>query len=155
MKNTTLLFLIKRNAEQVSDVMLAMKKIGFGIGRYNGVGGKVKEGESVEDATVRETSEEIGVSVDVSDLVKVGEIEFRFPDKGEWNQVVHIYTTEIWSGEPTESEEMKPYWYKVEDIPYNDMWEDDKYWLPKVLNGEYVKGYCLFDVNQKIIEHNL
>lgn len=155
MKNTTLLFLIKRNAEQVSDVMLAMKKIGFGVGRYNGVGGKVKEGESVEDATVRETSEEIGVSVDVSDLVKVGEIEFRFPDKGEWNQVVHIYTTEIWSGEPTESEEMKPYWYKVEDIPYNDMWEDDKYWLPKVLNGEYVKGYCLFDSNQKIIEHNL
>ncbi len=155
MKNTTLLFLIKRNAEQVSDVMLAMKKIGFGIGRYNGVGGKVKEGESVEDATVREASEEIGVSVDVSDLVKVGEIEFRFPDKGEWNQVVHIYTTETWSGEPTESEEMKPYWYKVEDIPYNDMWEDDKYWLPKVLFGEYVKGYCLFDSNQKIIEHNL
>jgi 8-oxo-dGTP pyrophosphatase MutT (NUDIX family) len=155
MKNTTLLFLIKKDSDRVSDVMLAMKKIGFGIGRYNGVGGKVKEGESVEDATVRETSEEIGVSVDIKDLNKVGEIEFRFQDKSEWNQVVHIYTTEIWSGEPTESEEMKPYWYKVEDIPYNDMWEDDKYWLPKVLNGEYVKGYCLFDSNQKIIEHNL
>ena len=51
--------------------------------------------------------------------------------------MVHIYTTEVWNGEPVESEEMKPYWYKVEDIPYDRMWEDDKYWLPKVLNGEY------------------
>ena len=155
MENTTLLYLIKKQSGQITDIMLAMKKIRFGIGKYNGVGGKVKEGESVEDATVRETSEEIGVNVDVKDLAKIGEIEFRFQDKSEWNQVVHIYTTEIWAGDPTESEEMKPYWYNLKDIPYDYMWEDDKYWLPKVLNGEYVKGYCLFDSNQKIIEHNL
>ena len=53
MKNTTLLYLIKKQSGQITDIMLAMKKIRFGIGKYNGVGGKVKEGESVEDATVR------------------------------------------------------------------------------------------------------
>jgi len=155
MKNTTLLFLIKKDSDKVSDVLLAMKKIGFGVGRYNGVGGKVKEGETIEEAAARETKEEIGVDVEVKDIVKMGEIEFRFEDKVEWNQMVHIYTTEVWNGEPVESEEMKPYWYKVEDIPYDRMWEDDKYWLPKVLNGEYVKGYCVFDSNQKMIEHSL
>lgn len=156
MKNTTLLFLIKRDASgTVSDILLAMKKIGFGVGRYNGVGGKVKTDESVEDATVRETKEEIGVDVNVSDIKKLGEIEFRFLNKAEWNQTVHIYTTEVWNGEPTESDEMKPQWYKVSKIPYSEMWEDDKYWLPKVIAGDYVKGYCLFDENQKIVEHNL
>lgn len=155
MKNTTLLFLVKRKDGHVVDIMLAMKKIGFGVGRYNGVGGKAKDGESIEEATVRETKEEIDVDVNIADLKKAGEIEFRFEGKEEWNQLVHVYTTDIWSGDPTESEEMKPYWYPVEDMPYQEMWEDDKYWLPKVLNGEHVKGYCLFDSNQKIIEHNL
>lgn len=95
MKNTTLLFLIKKDSDKVSDVLLAMKKIGFGAGRYNGVGGKLQDGETIEEAAARETKEEIGVDVDVKNIVKMGEIEFRFEDKVEWNQMVHIYTTEV------------------------------------------------------------
>ena len=43
------LALIRNN----SDVLLGMKKRGFGVGRWNGFGGKVHPGESVEDGAKR------------------------------------------------------------------------------------------------------
>lgn len=44
-------------------VLLAMKKRGFGQGKWNGVGGKPNEGEKIEVAADREILEEIGVEV--------------------------------------------------------------------------------------------
>ncbi len=45
----TLLFLRKNN-----HILLAMKKRGFGADRWNGVGGKLEPGETIEQALVRE-----------------------------------------------------------------------------------------------------
>ncbi|HEU5121620.1 MAG TPA: NUDIX domain-containing protein, partial [Candidatus Saccharimonadales bacterium] len=56
-KVCTLLFLKKDNR-----ILLAMKKRGFGAGRYNGIGGKIEAGESVEAALIRECQEEIEVT---------------------------------------------------------------------------------------------
>ncbi len=142
MRNSTLLFLIKKSSVgKITDICLAMKKRGFGMGRWNGTGGKVNEGESIEDATVRETEEEIGVKIDdVSDLHKVAELAFTFATKPEWNQMVHVYFAEKWSGDIVESEEMKPQWFNVSNIPFKDMWPDDIFWLPKVLGGDKVKA---------------
>ncbi|MCP5842996.1 NUDIX domain-containing protein, partial [Klebsiella pneumoniae] len=53
----TLLFL-RRDDE----LLLAMKKRGFGAGKWNGVGGKIEAGETIEDALVRECQEEINVT---------------------------------------------------------------------------------------------
>jgi 8-oxo-dGTP pyrophosphatase MutT (NUDIX family) len=53
----TLLFLITEDK-----ILLAMKKRGFGTGKWNGVGGKIESGESLEAALVRECQEEIGVT---------------------------------------------------------------------------------------------
>ena len=58
-RNTTLLFLIKRENANIVEICLAMKKRGFGMNRWNGVGGKLEKDETVEQATIRET-EEIG-----------------------------------------------------------------------------------------------
>ena len=59
MKQTTLCFLLNDRGE----VLLAMKKRGFGTGKWNGVGGKVQEGEDIAAAALREIKEEIGVTV--------------------------------------------------------------------------------------------
>ena len=142
MRNATLLFLIKRDGNVITDVCLAMKKRGFGVGRYNGAGGKVEAGETIEEAVIRETQEEIGVTV--SGIKKCAELEFTFSQKADWNQMVHVYFAEDWIGEPVESEEMNPKWFAVADIPYDTMWPDDIFWLPEALAGKFVNGAFTF-----------
>lgn len=154
MRNSTLLFLVKRNSNgQIEDICLAMKKRGFGTGRWNGVGGKVSQGESIEAATAREANEEIAVTP--KDMNKVAELAFAFPGKPDWDQLVHAYLTECWDGEPTESEEMAPKWFKVSDIPYSQMWPDDVFWLPKALAGEKLKARFAFGDNDAILEQKV
>ena len=41
---------------QKNQILLAMKKRGFGMGKYNGFGGKVeRNGETIYQAAIRET----------------------------------------------------------------------------------------------------
>ncbi len=44
-------------------VLLGMKKRGFGMGKWNGFGGKVDPGETLLAAALREMQEESGVAV--------------------------------------------------------------------------------------------
>jgi 8-oxo-dGTP pyrophosphatase MutT (NUDIX family) len=145
MKKVTLCFLLKDG-----EILLAAKKrslSGFsaGIGKWNGVGGKVDEGETVRLAAARELNEEVGVTVKDEHLEDVGNIKFHFKDKPEWNQHVHIFVARNWEGEPIETDEMRPQWYKHHEIPFDSMWADDKHWLPLVLAGKKVEGEFHFN----------
>lgn len=153
MRNATLLFLIKKEDEKITTMCLAMKKRGFGAGRYNGVGGKVEDGESIEEAVKREAQEEIEVVV--NDIKKCAELDFTFPHNPSFNQLVHVYFSTSWVGEPKETEEMSPAWFKVEDIPYKDMWPDDIFWIPKVLMGGFVKGSFVFGEGDVVKEQDV
>ncbi|MFO0718686.1 MAG: 8-oxo-dGTP diphosphatase [Candidatus Paceibacterota bacterium] len=126
------------------EVLLAMKKRGFGVDKWNGPGGKIQEGETIEEATVREIKEEIDVDIDKKDLQKVAEINFYFPDKEGWDMLVHVFFVESWKGEPTESEEMRPQWFPISEIPYDEMWLDDKYWLMDAIKGKKLKAKFYF-----------
>lgn len=137
---------------QHSKVLLGMKKRGFGVGRWNGFGGKVKEKETIEDAAKREVKEEAGIEIEA--LEKIGIVDFKFKDCPEILQV-HIFKAKNFSGEPTESEEMKPQWWHIEEIPFKKMWPDDKQWMPLFLNGKRFKGKFLFGESDIILEQEL
>lgn len=154
-RNSTLVFLVRRDGEtgEVTEVCLAMKKRGFGVGRWNGSGGKCEPNELVEDAARRETEEEILVTP--CELVKSAELEFRFPHQSDWDQLVTVFLVSDWEGEPGESEEMSPKWFDVSDIPFDDMWPDDPYWLPRVLAGETLRARFVFAEGDEVAEQDI
>ncbi len=158
MKQATLCLFV-RESQDDKELLLAMKKRGFGKGKWNGVGGKLdseKGDKNIVEAAVRETEEEIGIRI--KDLEKVAILNFRFPyipqDK-DWNQDVHVFLARNWEGEPIESEEMAPKWFKIEDIPFEEMWPDDKFWLPKILAGEKLKARFVFGEGEIITEQDI
>lgn len=137
---------------QPQRVLLGMKKRGFGAGRWNGFGGKVQEGETIEDAAKRELQEESGLTVDV--LHKVGQIVFEFAGDPELMDV-HIFRTDSVQGTPEESDEMRPQWFQLDQIPFGDMWPDDRYWFPLLLQKKKFRGYFKFQGHDTIVDHTL
>ncbi|MDP3964046.1 MAG: 8-oxo-dGTP diphosphatase [bacterium] len=133
-------------------LLFGMKKRGFGEGRWNGFGGKVHEGETIQEAAIREVAEECGLTV--QRLRKAGQLEFVSQGEHEIS-TVHVFSVEKFSGIPVETDEMKPRWFGIEEIPYKSMWPDDKYWLPLFLAGKKFHGRFLFDASFRIIEYEL
>jgi 8-oxo-dGTP diphosphatase len=138
MKLTTLLFL-----RQNGQILLAMKKRGFGVGKWNGVGGKLLPNETILEAAIRECEEEILVTP--NNLKLTGEIHFF--DLPDVEHYCYVYTTKDWEGKPQESEEMKPKWFAETDIPYTEMWPDDKFWMPMLLADTLFKGSVVIENN--------
>jgi len=141
-----LVFMIKGD-----EVLLAMKKRGFGTGKWNGYGGKVQPGESVGASAMREVTEESGLSA--NSLKPRGQIDFHFPN--DFHIEVHVYSCTDYSGQPVETEEMRPQWYKFADIPYAEMWDDDRLWLPGFLAGQDVRADFTFDADNKVASYKM
>ena len=69
MLHTTLIILKKDD-----EILLGLKKRGFGKGRLNGVGGKLEPGETIEEAAIRETEEEIGVNLTKMEMWRISSL---------------------------------------------------------------------------------
>jgi len=145
-----------------NQILLAMKKRGFGAGNWNGAGGKVTSEESILVWVQRELTEETGVIIPSEKFEASWLLHFRFPHEPRWNQDCHVYRSMEYTGpEPMESEEMNPKWFDVPDIPYDQMWKDDIYWLGDLINGKHFEwtftmsesGEILSKVNH-LIPHN-
>ena len=154
MKRATLCFLIQRG--RTDSVLLGRKKRGFGLGKYNGFGGKIEPGEEATRAAVREVAEECGLLVDPGDLVRAGHLTFIFPANPNYDHDVMLFVVTTWTGQAVETEEMAPQWFPVRDLPFSRMWADDAHWLPHVLAGCIVDAEFTFaDDNETIARSSL
>lgn len=132
----TLMFVVRGG-----EILLIEKKRGHGAGKVNGPGGKIDEGETPLECAVRETEEELHISV--KDAQKAGELWFQMSDYP--SILCHVFIGSEYEGVPTETEEAVPLWVPLDAIPYNRMWEDDIHWLPLVLEGKGILGKFVFD----------
>lgn len=123
------------------DVLLIHKKRGLGKGLINAPGGRIDPGETALDAAIRETQEEVGLTP--YNLKYSTELSFIFKDG--YSLKGYVFIADSYSGTMIETDEADPFWCKLKDIPYDNMWADDIHWIPKMLNGEFVKGVFIFD----------
>lgn len=124
------------------NILLILKKRGMGEGYFNAPGGHIELEETSAEAARRETKEETGLAV--SGLKEMGTLRFQF--KEGIRMIGYVFTASSWEGELIdECDETKPFWIKRSDIDYSKMWEDDRLWLPLLLDGKKFDGRFIFD----------
>ena len=133
--HATLLFVVREGR-----VLLIEKKRGLGAGKLNGAGGKVDPGETIEEAAVREFEEELEALP--IDPVLRGRVAFAVTE-GD-SILIHVYLAHDLEGDPEETDEATPVWVPVDAVPYERMWEDDRHWLPLLLEGRTFEVQTLF-----------
>lgn len=157
----TSLCLISRGDGESAELLLGLKKTGFGKGRIVGPGGHLEPGESAAQCCVREVAEEVGLVVAQGDLVAAGGVLFRFPTRPEWDLHVAVFHARRFQGEPVESDELAPAWYPIADLPWDGMWPDERLWLPRALAGEVFEAEITIGADEETVtnavfhvEHN-
>lgn len=123
------------------EVLLIRKKRGIGAGKINGPGGKLEPGETLVECAVRETEEELGVTAIAP--VEMGELFFQFVDGMRMH--VTVFLAHSHEGEATETDEAIPRWTPIAEIPFEEMWADDRFWLGEMLAGRHFRGWFVFD----------
>lgn len=141
----TLMFVVKNG-----EVLLIEKLTGIGQGKINGPGGKIDPGETALQAVIRECQEELHITP--LDSIKMGELHFAMSDIPDIH--CHVYMATEFIGTPTATREANPMWVEVSRIPFEKMWADDRYWLPKMLEGQVFNGRFVFQ-EEEIIWHDV
>ena len=154
--STCLCLLTRTRADGQRQVLLGYKKTGLGTGKIVGLGGHVEPGESPAVAAAREVKEESGIHVAPGTLAEAAHVAFRFPVRRHWSMEAWVYTSADWSGEAVETEEIMPRWFPVTELPLDRMWDDARYWLPRVLAGERIRAVFTYaDDCENVLEASL
>jgi 8-oxo-dGTP diphosphatase len=136
------------------EILIPLKKRGHRHGLNHAVGGKLETGETHVQALVRESREEVGLIP--MNYWLVAELDYTKNDGDDpWHIHHRVYICDEWEGEAVETESMKPEWYAVENIPYDNMWQDNEFWLPQILAGNKVYGEFSYDYEEKLLSHNV
>jgi 8-oxo-dGTP diphosphatase len=136
--NATLLFILRGK-----EVLLIHKKTGLGAGKVNAPGGKIEKGETAEQAAIREVREEIKIEVDSP--TEMGILRFQFVDDECLALHCTVFCASKFQGNPSETAEAEPFWCSFDEMPYDQMWADDAFWIPGMLSGKKFDGEFVFD----------
>eukprot|EP01135_Chromosphaera_perkinsii_P008185 Nk52_evm7s1178 gene=Nk52_evmTU7s1178 len=136
---------------EAQKILLGMKRRGFGVGKWQHVfGGKREKGETSTVAALRELQEETGLVAKVGDISPRAILFFEFTDENIASVLmeVRIYTYLLKSTHhtpdkghpdcspvqtPIETDEITPKWFNMSAVPYEEMWADNAYWIPEIL----------------------
>ncbi len=142
-----------RNNNQV--LMQKKAKGLFGEHKYNAPGGKLQENEHPETGVIREVEEETGLKV--SSLTNHGKLTFYDGDESKPAWIVHVFSTTNYEGElKTEVREGIHEWVHQDNIPFDKMWEDDKYWVPIMLENKFLDATFYFEKGfSKVYKHKI
>jgi 8-oxo-dGTP diphosphatase len=147
-----LCFLLRTDASGHPEVLLGRKNQGFGQGKVVGPGGHIEPGEDALTAAAREVKEETGLVVDPAATRQLASISFRFPARPDWDQHADVFVATRWTGQLAASDELTPAWHRTDAVPYGDMWDDARQWLPQVLAGQQIRAEFRFAGDNETVD---
>lgn len=131
-------------------VLLIRKARGFGQGKLNAPGGQLRDKETPEECAVREVWEETGLRV--FRPRRHGVLYFYFGQTMEPDWVVHVFSARQFDGQVVEGREGTLHWLDEAHLPYEEMWADDRYWVPLMLADQEFTGRFYFDSTASRLE---
>lgn len=131
----TLGFVISPDGQQTLLVHRISRSHDAHLGKYNGLGGKMKPNEDVVGCIKREIMEEAGiVCLDVRLRGTINWTGFG-PNGEDW--LGFIFRIDRFSGVPfTENEEGPLSWQPINGLAALPMWEGDRHFLPMVFDQD-------------------
>ena len=114
-------------------ILLKKANRGISVGKWNAPGGKSEPGEEPERCARREVLEETGLRV--SDLFYHGALTFVMDGGKTLHTRAHLFSTKKVVGRARSSDEGEVRWFPLDALPYDEMWEDDQFWVPLMLKG--------------------
>src|SRR5690242_7726792 len=131
-------------------LLLKRASRGFSRGKWNAPGGKLEGGESPLKNAKREVLEETNLKV--KKLSFHGTILYYMNSSKVLHTRAHLYSTREFTGTTRSTPEGRVRWFGLADLPLDEMWDDDKYWLGLMLSGSKFDASFYFDRNNVAVK---
>jgi len=120
-------------------------------GKWNGLGGKLENGESPEECVIREVKEESGLEIKNPKLK--GILTFpAFDGIDDW--YVFVFIAEEFKGELIDSPEGKLEWIDDDKLTQLNLWEGDKLFLEWLNEDKCFSGKFIYE-NGKLVSYEV
>lgn len=120
-------------------------------GKWNGLGGKLQDGESPEECAIREIKEESGLVA--QDPRLCGLLTFpQFTPGDDW--YVYVYEVTDFSGTLIECNEGILEWIDDSELLGLNLWEGDRIFLPWVFEKKFFSAKFCYEAG-KLVSHNV
>jgi 8-oxo-dGTP diphosphatase len=120
-------------------------------GKWNGLGGKIEQGETPEECVTREMYEESGLHIH-NPLLR-GVLTFpKFADDEDW--YAFVFVADKFDGELIDSPEGDLRWISNEEVFNLPMWEGDRIFLPWLDKPFFFSGKFVYQ-DGKLVEHSV
>ena len=110
-------------------------------GKWNGLGGKVEDGETPEECVRREVKEESGLVIQDPRLHGL----IMFPDFKGNDWYVFVFTATEFSGHQIDSPEGQLEWIKDDVLTSLNLWESDHIFFPWIQKEEFFSAKFVYE----------
>jgi len=151
MKLATLCYVIDKKNNSTLMIYRNKKQNDYHEGKWNGLGGKLEQGESPEDCAIREIKEESGLTV--KSVKMKGFITFPlFDGNDDW--YVFLFTADDFEGKLIDSPEGHLEWIPNDRLTEINLWEGDKIFIPWLFEDKFFSAKFIYK-NGRYINHSV
>ena len=120
-------------------------------GKWNGLGGKLDQGETPEECVIREVFEESGLRI--SNPLLKGVLTFpKFARDEDW--YAFIFVADQFVGHLIDSSEGVLRWIKDEQLLALELWEGDRIFIPWLERPGFFSGKFVYQAG-KLVDHSV